>query len=232
MALTSAQIINLACQIAKCPGFVSQAGQFLNAVLGDLCQDYDFEIARGVFNFNFNSGVGTGSGPYTLPADWLRGKDESILYTINGVAYPMINLSLDQYDGLTQVAGNNSYPNYYTTDMSQTPPVMFVWPPSSGAYPVTARYYKKMPDIVTPETSAVVPWFQNQKYLIKQLSADLMSITDDEREEQFRAQAKDLLTHFLKMKDDEGGRVNQVKLDRRLFRTNLNNLQNTKNMGW
>ena len=116
--------------------------------------------------------------------------------------------------------------------MSQTPPVMFVWPPSSGSYPVTARYYKKMADIATPETSAAIPWFQNQKYLIKQLAADLMSITDDEREEQFRMQAKDLLTHFLKMKDDEGGRVNQVKLDRRIFRNNMNNLQNTKNMGW
>lgn len=233
MSLTAANIVNLACQIAKCPGYTAQAGQLLNAILGDLCQDYDFEIARGVYNFTFNSGVGTGSGPYTLPADWLRGKDKSILYTISGVAYPMINIEIDQYDNLTQTAGLNSYPAYYTTDMSQTPPTMLVWPPASGAYPVMARYYRKMPDIATPETSATVPWFQNQQYLITELSARLMDITDDDRAEMQRAKAKDQLTHFLKMKDDrDGGKVNQVQLDRRLFRNQFDRLPNTKNMGW
>lgn len=232
MALTSAQIVTLACQIAKCPGFTSQAGQFLNAIMADLCQMYDFEIARGSYSFSFNSGVGTGGGPYTLPSDWLRGKDKSIFYTIDGVPYPMVNINLDEFDDLTKTAGLNSYPTYYTTDMSQSPPNMYVWPPASGAYPVTARYYKKMPDITTPETSSSVPWFQNQQYLITELAARLMDLTDDDRKEVKRNEAKDILTHFLKMKDDPGGRVQSVTLDRRNFNNNFNRLPNTKNMGW
>ena len=232
MALTAAQIVNLACQIAKCPGFTSQAGQFLNAILSDLSQTYDFEIARGKYNFSFNSVAGSGSGPYTLPTNWLRGKDKSIFYTIDGVPYPMINIELDQYDDLTNTAGLNSYPNYYATDMSQSPPAMYVWPPASGSYPVTARYYKQMTDIFSPETSSVIPWFQNTQYLVTELAARLMDITDDERKEVKRAEAKDLLTHFLKMKDDRGGKVNQVQLDRRVFRNNFNRLPDTKNIGW
>lgn len=232
MALTAAQIVNLACQTAKCPGFTSQAGQFLNAILSDLSQTYDFEIARGKYNFTFNSITGTGSGPYTLPADWLRGKDKSIFYTIDGVPYPMINIELDQFDDLTNTAGLNSYPNYYATDMSQTPPVMYVWPPASGSYPVTARYYRQMADIATPETSATIPWFPNTQYLITELSARLMDLTDDERKETKRHEAKDLLTHFLKMEGDRGGKVNQVQLDRRVFRNNFNRLPDTKNIGW
>lgn len=232
MALTSAQIVSIACQMAKCPGFTSQAGQLLNAVLADLCQMYDFEIARGLYTFSFNSGVGTGQGPYTLPADWLRGVDESIFYTIDGVPYPMINIELTQFDDLTLTAGLNSYPNYYATDMSASPPTMYVWPPASGSYPVTARYYKKMPDITTPESSTAVPWFQNQQYLITELAARLMDITDDDRSETMRAKAKDVLTHFMKMKDDRGGKAYQVKLDRRLFRNRFDRLPDTKNMGW
>lgn len=232
MALTAAQICNLAMQIAKCPGFTTQAGELLNAILSDLSQTYDFEIARGVYSFSFNSVVGTGSGPYTLPADWLRGKDKSIFYTINNVPYPMINIELDQYDDLTNMPGMASYPNYYATDMSQSPPTMLVWPPASGAYPVTARYYKQMADITSPETSSTVPWFQNTQYLITELSARLMDITDDERKELKRGEAKDLLTHYLKLQGDRGGKVNQVQLDRRVFRNSFNRLPNTKNMGW
>jgi hypothetical protein len=59
-----------------------------------------------------------------------------------------------------------------------------------------------------------------------------MDLTDDDRKEAKRAEAKDLLTHYLKMQGDRGGKVNQVQLDRRTFRNNFNQLQDTKNMGW
>lgn len=193
---------------------------------------YDFEIARGLYSFSFNSVTGNGSGPYTLPADWLRGKDKSIFYVIDSQQYPMINIELDEYDRLTQTPGLTSYPGYYTTDMSQTPPVMYVWPPASGSYPVTARYYKKMPDIATPETSATTPWFQNQQFLIQELAARLMDITDDDRADKMHMRALETLLAFLKMKDDSEGRVAQVQLDRRRFGTDYSRLPNTKNMGW
>jgi hypothetical protein len=59
-----------------------------------------------------------------------------------------------------------------------------------------------------------------------------MDITDDERKELKRHEAKDLLTHYLKMEGDRGGKVRQVKLDRRVFRNSFNRLPNTKNLGW
>ena len=75
MALTAAQIVARACEIAKVPGYTQQAGQYLNMVLSDLCQDYDFQVARRTYYFNMNPGlvaqVGSsvfGSGPYNLPA--------------------------------------------------------------------------------------------------------------------------------------------------------------------
>ena len=181
MALQAQQIITLALQIAKAPGFTSQAGQLLNMILQDLCQDYDFEIARKVFSWTFNSGTGNNSGPYTMPADFLRSVKDDVFYTIVGQPYVMIPIELAEYDRLSQTAGLASYPEFFASDMSQTPPVLYVWPPPSGSYPVTQRYYSLMPDITTPETSSVVPWFQNTNYLKTRLAAEVMQITDDER---------------------------------------------------
>ena len=50
MALTANQIISLATQIAKVPGYVTQAQQLLNAILQELAQDYDFEVIRKYVN--------------------------------------------------------------------------------------------------------------------------------------------------------------------------------------
>ena len=102
--LTSAQIVTLATQIAKVPGMVSQAGMLLNMVLADLCQTYDFEVARGNFNFNFNPGliappptnVTPGGGPYPLPADFLRMNKGDCYWTLLGVA-PGTPVSLSQF---------------------------------------------------------------------------------------------------------------------------------------
>src|SRR5882724_3058339 len=162
MPLTAQDICTLARQEAKCPGFTAQSGQYLNSTLQDLCQDYDLDAALGSNSFSFNSGTGNGSGPYTLPVDYLRtqvkdGKDE-FFYTINGVPYPLIQVTKAEYDWLVQTPGFQSYPYNYATDLSTTPAQLFVWPPASGSYPCIQRYYRLMPDIVTPETSAAVPW--------------------------------------------------------------------------
>ena len=53
MSLTSAQIVTLACENARCPGFTSQAGQLLKSILSDLCQTYDFAAARKSYAFTF-----------------------------------------------------------------------------------------------------------------------------------------------------------------------------------
>lgn len=250
MPLTAAQIVNLACQDAKCPGFTSQGGMFLNAALQDICQNYDHPLWETTTLFTFNGVTGQGSGPYALPADYLRtkvldGKDQCF-YTINGVPYPMIQITKAEYDWLVQTPGFQSFPANYATDISgpnqpiTQPKNMFFWPPPNGSYLVTLRYYRQMPDIVTPETSAIVPWFPNTQILIRDVAGRLMGLTDDERqasylgddEKVFPLGSMTLLKRWLKNADDNEGSPHTVGLDRRRFGRPFDLLKNTKNIGW
>lgn len=245
MPLDSATVITNACQIARCPQYLQQAGNKLNAILQDLCMNNDFEIARKVYNFTFNSSFGNQSGPYALPANWLRAKDQDVFYTILGVPYPMVKVELEQYDWFIQQAGLNSFPTFYTTDMSLTPPAMFVWVPPSGSYPVTARYYSLMPDIASPNIAGTIPWFPFTNYLETRLAGELMKYTDDERVGMYLSSADPqgnngfegagyLLNRYLKMKDDRDDIVDTVRLDRRRFGpgSRFQQLPNTKTVGW
>ena len=243
MALTAAQIVALACQDASTQGYTSQAGQLLNVILQELCQDYNFDAAKGTTVFNFNPGTATnaslypnvqpGGGPYTLPSDFLRmvnSKDAT--WYLNGVPYPMIPCDLSEYDNFVQQAGQQSYPYIFATDVSQSPPNLLIWPPASGAYQCLIRYYRLMPDIATPETSSTVPWFRNTGYLRTKLAAEMMGIADDSRREEYLNRATNMLNHYLKLKDDNSDRAISVTLDRRLFRNNFSTLKNTKSVGW
>lgn len=231
MPLTASQIVTQACQNAKAPGYTSQAGQLLNLVLQDLCQTYDFDIARTSVVIQ----VGTGNpqvGPYSLPADYLRTRYNGAFYFISGVPYTLINIPLEEYDRLVQQAGINNYPEMFTTDMGQSPPVMYVWPPPSGVYPTTVRYQRQMPDITTPETSSTVPWFPNQEFLLASLTAKLCALTGDDRVVQFETLAASKLEQYLKLKDDKEGYAQRVRLDRRQFAGQFKTLPNTKTIGW
>jgi hypothetical protein len=234
MALTYAQIVSIACQVAKCPGYTSQAGALLNTILGDLNQTHDFDVCRAVQNFNFDTNLG--SGPYPLAADYLRTRYNEMWYTINGVKYVMIQVELFEFDAMVQQAGLQSYPTFYATDMSPTadgnPPVAYFWAPPSGAYPVTNRYQRQMPVEATPETSTNVPWFPNQQYLLRRLEAELMTIVDDSRQSDYMRQAEDQLRDYIKLKDDKEGHAQTVQLDRRQFSNNFSRLPNTKSIGW
>jgi hypothetical protein len=249
LALTSQQLVTLACLDARGPGYTSQAGQFLNMILGDLCRIYDFELAAkteyGFFNPGLIAPVGNsvyGSGPYPLPADFLRMKDDkAAFWTLLGVPYMMIPCDLSEFDMLVQQADIQSYPYIIATDMSiadetaqgeATFPGFYVYSPPSGAYPFTIRYYAQMPDIATPETSAVIPWFPHQGYLRKKLAASIMGQTGDDREDLWHKQADEMLSGYLKLKDNRSNRATMVKLDRRTFSNNLTRLKNTKQVGW
>ena len=249
MALTAAQIVTLALQDAHAPtGYGPQGGQFLNMILGDLCRTYDLELAAKVFYGNFEPGltalVGNslyGSGPYPLPADFLRMKDDkAAFWTLNGVPYMMIPCDLSEFDMLVQQAGTQSYPYIIATDMSladetqqgDSTPVFYVYSPPSGVYPYTIRYFAQLPDIDTPETSATVPWFPHQGYLRKKTAACLMGITDDTRELQWHEHADKMLGSYLMLKDNRSNRTSTVKLDRRWFGRSYVTLPNTKQVGW
>lgn len=255
MPLQAQQIVSLALQIAKCPGFTSQGGQFLNSLLQDLCQNYDLDAALGTLSFTFNSGTagsgagqGQGSGPYQLPANYLRtqvkdGKDE-FFYTIQGVPYPLIQVTKAEYDWLVQTPGFQSYPYNYATDLSTVATLgyaeLFVWPPASGAYAATLKYYQLMPDITTPETSTTVPWFLNTQVLIRGTAGYLMQLTGDDRIEQFLGDDDEryplgigtILKKYLKNVEDREGAVHTVGKDRRRWGRPFDQLKNTKNIGW
>lgn len=255
MSLTSAQIISLACADARVPGMIIQGGQIMNMVLGDLCQMWDFSVTKKTFQFNFAASQINSLGQFyqNLPDDYLRGIKNESFYVISGVPYPMIPVDLEEFDMLVQQAGLANFPVFYATDMSRSGvtnsatgsggaavPVLLAWQVPSGAYPVTVRYYSKMADITTPETSATVPWFPNQTYLRRRIAGELMSLSDDERMSDFLSDDEDrhpngagvILRHFLQMEGDKATRVKTVQLDRRRFGTSFDRLRNTKSIGW
>ena len=245
--LTSAQLVTLCCQAAGAPGYTAQAGELLNVILGELCQDYDLDIARGTANFNMNPTLTVpaptefpnlinGSGPYSLPADFLRCKYGDVMWFLQGVPYVMIPIELYEFDASVQQAGLQAYPYWYATDLSLSPPGIIFYPPPSGAFPTMVRYQRQMPDIATPETSSTVPWFPNQQYLRTRLTGELFALTDDDRSEAFLGDsprgAQGILNRYLKLANDNENRSQQVKLDRRNFRQGGRNLPVTKLVGW
>ncbi len=243
MALQAQQIVNLACQIAKCPGYIVQAGQFLNNILQSLAQNYDFEVIRKTYNFTFNTsstgnGYVPGCGPNLMPTDFLRAHTKGACYMISGVPYTMIGYEQNEFDQFVQQAGNQAYPYAFYVDVSKTPMELYVWVPAAGAYAATVRYNPQMADITTPESSSTIPWFPNTDYLINATAGSLMGITNDDRRQPgggFSPQAlDDQLDKYLKMKDDpESSGVKRVSLDRRMFGGSMwARLPNTKVIGW
>ncbi len=247
MALTAAQIVSLANQDASTQGYTTQAGELLNVILQELCQNYDLDVARGTYVLTFNPGQATnpslypnvqaGGGPYALPSDFLRMcDDKDATWYNNGVPYPMIPCDISEYDNLVQQAGQQAYPYLFATDTAQSPPNLLVWPPPSGAYQCLIRYRRQMPDITTPESSSTVPWFPNSQYLRTRLAGEMMKISDDDRWERFLGDspsgAQGILNRFLKMEGDKNDRAQMVKLDRRMFGRSFSTLRNTKIIGW
>ena len=243
MPLTSQQLVTISCFEAKVPGWTTLAGQKLNMILNDLCS-YDIDVIRKTYQFNFNTSLG--SGPIPLPTNWLRANREDVFYTIIGVQYVMIPCSLAEFDAFVQQPGLSQYPEYYAVDNSgiatQGAPNMYVWPPPSGAFPVTARYYSQMPDIATPETSAVIPWFPDQIYLQRRLTGEMLLMANDDRSTMYLGHtSRDekgsflgsaaLLERYLATADDAQA-VKRVTLDKRYFGTPFDKLRNTKTIGW
>ena len=256
MPLTAAQICTRACQIARVPGFTSQAGDSLNVILQELCQDWDFDLAKQTYNFSFNTSQlnFNGQAYQNLPAGYLRSIRNQCFYYISGVPYPMIPLDQAEGDMLVEQSGVSNFPIFYWTDMTlagetNSPtigvpgvtgvPVMLFWMPPSGAYPVTLRYFAQMPDIAGASTSATVPWFPNQNYLITRLAGEMMKDADDERataylsdDEKYPNGAGTILRKYLMLKDDSENRAKVVQLDRRRFGRAFDRLKNTKQIGW
>ena len=220
--LQAQQIVSLACTIAKCPGYIQQGGQFLNMALEDLWLHRDLKINRVT---EFITVQANNFGPFTLPLNYLRTYD--LFFEQNNLPYFLNPISTEEYDQEFKDPSIANYPYEFmtilvdeTTAIAQNSAgTLFIYPQSSGQITLTHRYMVKQPDIVSPETSTIIPWFPDQDYLIKATAARLMDITDDTRRESFLQQLQNMLRVHLIMEGDEQQVVKSVRLDPRRFHT-------------
>lgn len=221
--LQSQQIVNLACAIAKCPGFLSQGGQFLNMTLEDLWLHRDLKINRITETINVQA---NNFGPFSLPLNYLRTYD--LFFEQNNLPYFLNPISTEEYDQEFKDPSIANYPYEFmtilldetTAQAQNTAGQLFIYPQSSGQIALTHRYMVKQPDISTPETSTVIPWFPDQDYLITATASRLMQITDDTRRDKFISDCERMLRTHLIMEGDEQQVVKSVRLDPRRFHTN------------
>ena len=223
--LQSQQIVSLACAIAKCPGFLSQGGQFLNMTLEDLWLHRDLKINRKTESIAVQA---NNFGPFVLPQNYQRTYD--LFFQQNNLPYFLNPISTEEYDQEFKDPSIANYPYEFMTilydevqALAQNPPSagqLFIYPQSSGAITLTHRYMVKQPDIISPETSTVIPWFPDQDYLITATAKRLMQLTDDTREQQYEARCENMLRTHLIMEGDEQQVVKSVRLDSRRFHSN------------
>lgn len=221
--LQAQQIVQMACTIAKCPGFTSQGGQFLNLVLDDLCLHRDLKMNRETQPITVQA---NNNGPWALEADYLRTYD--LFFQQNNLPYFLNPISIEEYDQEFKDPSIANYPYEYATILYDSATAiangsagqLFIYPQSSGQITLTHRYMQSRPAIATPETSTVIPWFPDQDYLIKATAARLMEISDDTRYDSFIARCDDMLRTHLIMEGDEQAVVKHVRLDPRAFHVN------------
>lgn len=221
--LQAQQIVQRACAIAKCPGFLSQGGIYLNMALEDLWLHRDLKINRVTESIPVQA---NNFGPFALPLNYLRTYD--LFFNQNNLPYFLNPISTEQYDQEFKDPSIANYPYEFmtilvdetTAQAQNSAGQLFIYPQSSGQITLTHRYMVKQPDITAPESSTVIPWFPDQDYLIKATAARLMDETDDTRKPQFVAQCNDMLRTHLIMEGDEQQVVKSVRLDPRRFHSN------------
>lgn len=240
MAWTAQQLCTRATQRAKCPGYLTQAGDSLNAILQELALTYDFDVNRKTFTGNFvsDNGSGSGMGPYPLPTDFIRLEEgeagAELWFEIQGVPYPLKYRDRSEFDRLVQTPGLANYPEIFTLDLESSPATFSVWMPASGAYPYTGRYFSMPADIATPSTSSAVPWFPVSEVLLDRLTARMCEeVNNDERADYFSKRADERMERYLPQANANSVATHTVKLDQRRFgRHQWDKLKNTKTVGW
>lgn len=234
--LTNQQICTLAAQVAKGPGFLSQAGMFYNNLLEKLVNERNLKINRVTASIAITVGS---YGPFNLEADYLRTYD--LFYPMpsttsvpgnTGLTTFLTPRTLKQWDAEFKDLSMANYPYEFATDLSPQATggvgLLYIYPQASGTLTLTHRYMIKRADIATPETSTANPWFPNTDYLVKATAARLMMLTGDDRQKDFEDSAEEMLRPYLIMEGDEQETVHNIVLDPARFRTN-GRLKSTKN---
>jgi hypothetical protein len=202
--LTAQQIITYALQIAKAPGYTVQAGDLLNMRLATLARTYDLDVLLKTIQFSVPAGVQT----YALPADYVRGHE--LWYYIGGLPQSLRQVGLPDFDRVNVGAAAMANPTTWASDPASG--VLYLYPMPNSTIAFTLRYWSQPPDIASPATSSVVPWFPDSDYLLTALAADVMRLTDDTRQPQYAAEAQSKLQAFLKMQGDRENHARTIKL--------------------
>lgn len=217
--ITSTQICVDAATIAKAPGFTQLAGRELNRTLNDLVLHRDLKMNRKQVSVTAQAGT---NGPFSLGSDYLRTYD--LFYEVNNFPYFLFPMGQDQFDALFKDPSIANYPYAYTTDLgsaaTQSNVSLFIFPQSNSQLALTHRYMVNRPDIPNPETSLVIPWFQDQDYLVHATATRLMKTTDDARYPNFVAEGERMLRTHLIMDGDEQQVAKSIKLDPQRFHVN------------
>jgi len=215
--LTAAQLVTVACQIAKCPGYTQIAGQRLNEILVDLALDQNLDSIRRTITLN----VQPNQQAYQLPVNFLRARE--CFYNVNGAVFIVTEYALEDFDALFTGPNNSAYPEIFTVDASTN--ILQFYPLPLVPLSVTFRYMDNTVELPTPDTNNGVPWFPQQAYLIEKLAAKMMQVTDDVRADSFDARADEILRRYLKL--NNGNVLKTVQLDPRRF-NNPRDLKATK----
>lgn len=217
MSISAALIVQDALSMAKCPGFTAQGGRALNLVLSDLVQHRNLKVNQVTASITV---IANSNGPFNLEADYLRTYE--MFYLINDQPYFLQPSSRAQFDAEPNKSTTSNYPYEWATDLSPvatgSPGLLYIYPQSNTGLTLTHRYMINRADIVAPETSATIPWFSDQDYLIQATAMRLMRITDDTRLDRFDADCERMIRAHLVTEGDEQQVVKEVKLDPRRFR--------------
>lgn len=239
--MQASAICLLASRIAKGgTGMVQIAGQFLNLVLEDLKLNKNLKINRVTQMLTVTSQQQT--GPFPLESDYLRTYD--LFYPIpsaggslaSSTIQFLVPITMEQFDAEFKSPSIANYPYEFATDLSTQAQVwsggspgvgtltsagnLFIYPQTNGQIVMTHRYMRNQPDIPTPESSTVIPWFPYTQYLIHATAAHMMGVTGDDRESQFLQESDTMLKPHLIMEGDEQSAVHEIKLDPRKFKSN------------
>ena len=188
--------------------------------LADLAQTYDFDYMRETQTISALPVAANGDNNlpvgYPLAADHLRTRE--VFYYVNGEPFYLTQMPIEKYDQLYNGPGVTSYPTHFAIRTETTPYTIYFYEPLQIPLTVFVRYQPQPADIANPQSSATVPWFTNQRYLLKKLAADIMQETDDARAGAWQKEAEEMLRLYLQMKDDSEGYAKTIKLDRNVFR--------------
>ena len=204
--LTAQQLVTYALQIAKAPGYTTQAGDLLNGRLASLARRFDFDVLLKSTTFSLPAAV----QQYSLPTDYVRAHE--LWYYIGGLPQPMRQISLPDYDRINLGSVAMSYPTMYASDPSTSPVTLYLYPMPNAQILYYLRYWSQPADIANPATSSSVPWFPDSDYLLTALAGDIMRLTDDTRQLQYAQEAENKLMAFLKMQGDRENHAQTVSL--------------------